>query len=259
MNNSIKVGYKSKVLNICFLLFLFFTLLISCEKKNNALEDEESVESFSEDEVESFLVYEQGVVEKVKYSIIEPISIYVTVKGDDIIGFSLRDNIAGFTSRNNGLIYFDSIELSVQEFNTLKSVLEKTLEWDSVARKNDVDEFTKNIPFTIASNNISWIPARNPGKHTIKKGETLTLEFRFSWKPSYAEYARSALDINSNTISASGSKETFSFSKKNMHRDEIELLLGNITDEKIQEAIKNGRVQQVEDEARKTRTEVLFN
>jgi hypothetical protein len=210
---------------------------------------------------DSFLVYGQGVQEQVRLSVIEPISIYATVKGDDIIGFSLGGGAHGSALRNNVLITFSSIELTLDDFNTFRSALEKALEWDSVARQNDVDRFSKDIPFTISSNNVSWATFDPSINHTIKKGETLTLKFIFSWTPSYIESRRSALHIDSNTIntSVSGSSVTFRFRKDDMHLAEIELFLESITDEKIKDAIKNGRIQQIEDEARKKRTETLFN
>jgi hypothetical protein len=251
------------------LVLIVLTQIGSCE--NNKLRAEEVnnsglVHDNSVEEVpaESFLVYEMTTEERVRINMIEPISIYVTVQGDDIIGFSLRDNIAGFTSRNNVLITFSSIELTADDFNVFRNALEKALEWGLTAHQNDVNGFQKNIPFEITSNNVSWValtPSWNSVNHTIKKGETLTLEFIFSWTPHYIESARSALSINSNTINTSvpDSEDTFHFSKKGMHRSEIELLLGRITDDKIQEAIVNGRIQQEEDEARKKRTETLFN
>jgi hypothetical protein len=184
-------------------------------------------------------------------------SIYVTVQGDDIIGFSLRDN-ERLTTRNGVLITFSSIEITPYDFDIFKNALKKALEWESIASQNDVSEFSKTIPFEISSNNVSWTTYSGFVDHLIKKGETLTLEFTFSWSP---ERSRGALYINSNIVnsSVSGSKVSFSFSKEYMYRDEIELLLENITDEKIQEAIKNGRIQQIEEEARKKRTETLFN
>jgi hypothetical protein len=195
---------------------------------------------------ESFLVYEQSVEEKVRFDIREPISIYVSVKGNDIIGFSLRDSgVMGFNSKA-------SIELTPNDFNIFKSALEKALEWDSIACQNDVDEFSKSIPFTISSNNVSWRSRSTFVDCTIKKGEKLTLEFSF-----YNEFSSYYLSIKSNSINASGSKETFRFSKKDMERAETELLLESITNEKIQEAIKKGRIQKIEDEARKKRTETL--
>jgi hypothetical protein len=234
-----------------FLWLFVIAFIILCE--NNKLRAEEVKESF--------LVYEMTVEERVRINMIEPISIYITVQGDDIIGFSLRDNIAGFTSRNNVLITFSSIELTTNDFSVFKQALEKALEWDLTASQNDVNEFRKKLPFEITSNNVSWTTMRDRVNHTMKEGETFTLEFTFSWTPSYIESARGALSINSNTINTSvpGLEDTFRFSKSNMHRSEIELLLDRIADDKIQEAIVNGRIQQIEDKARRKRTETLFN
>jgi hypothetical protein len=242
-------------------LWLFAVVMIAPCKKNELKAEEVNdsglVHSDSVEEdlpIESFLVYAQSVSSN-------PISIYVTVKGDDIVGFSLRDNIAGFALRNNVLITFSSIELTLGDFDIFRNALEKAMEWDSIARHNDVDGFRKNIPFEISSNNVSWTTFSNGVNHTIKRDETLTLQFTFSWTPIFLEWERGALNINSNTIHTSvpGSRETFRFSTGDMRISEVELLLVNTSAEKIQEAIARGRIQKKEDEARKERTETLFN
>jgi hypothetical protein len=193
-----------------------------------------------------------------------PFEIYVAVENNQITGFSLCDLRTGLGRiSNNSIITFSSIELTVQDFGILKNALGKALEWDTIASQNDVDRFSKNLPYTISSNNVSWDISRG-SSHTIKNGETLTLEFIFSWNPSLTEYERGALSINSNTIntSVSGSKETFQFSRRGssgeIRRSLIEFLLEKLTDEKVQEAIAAGRIKKAEDEARKIRTETLF-
>lgn len=198
---------------------------------------------------DSFLVYKPSISEQSDYHILAPILlIYVTVENDKIIGFSLRTDDLNYSS----------IELTMQDFKTLKNVFEKALEWNTIARQNDVNSFDKKIPFTISSSNVSWYQFVQDRHHTIQNGQILTLEFTFSWSPVY--FAQGALSIKSNTINTStpGSRATYLFSKNNIRQAEIELLLANITEEKIQEAIINGRIKKTEEEARKKRTETLF-
>jgi hypothetical protein len=78
------------------------------------------------------------------------------------------------------------------------------------------------------------------------------------------ESARGHLTITSNIINTSvaGSSETYRLSGsaggRKLYRSQIELLLENLTDRKIDEAIVAGRIKKAEDEARKKRTETLF-
>jgi hypothetical protein len=131
-----------------------------------------------------------------------------------------------------------------------------------LARQNDVNEFSRNLPYTITSKKVSWNNFSDRKNRTMSNRQTLTLEFSYSWIPSYIEKARGNLYIKSNIIGTSvnstGSAETFRF-YKGMRIAEIELFLANITDEKVLSAIEQGRQRIREQERQRQLQYELFN
>ena len=201
-------------------------------------------------QVESYLIYDQKAG-ATRYTSTPNLSLYANIADDKVTSYSIRN--MDFSSS------FD-IVLSVENFSTLREALGKFLEWDSIARQNPIESFTKKIPIVITSIDVIW--SEHPDepievKHKIKSGE-LIVEFNFSWRPGNIEVARGQLEMVSNVIQSIVSGGTFKFLKRGIGRDEAKLLLDNTTDEIIKKGIEQGRLRNQEIDRQKQLQDALF-
>jgi len=148
------------------------------------------------------------------------------------------------------------IELTEQDFNSFREAFNKFLEWESIAVINNPDSFTRAIPVTAASNNVtwSWTHAR-PAKNT----NSMRITFQFDWNPLRRDGYKALLNISSNSVQPrETNRQPFCLEKNYLNNEEVNMFLYNVTDEKIAVIIEQYRERESETEHRKLLIDELF-
>jgi len=172
-------------------------------------------------------------------------SIVANIKNNEIISYSIRFKGLSFT-----YYYFT---ISKDDFDNFRSNLEKAIEWDSIARSNNVEGFRRELPFSL-STNIAYKETRFP-EATIKldRKKDYSFQFNFVWRPSYIVSARTALEINARNY-----PDTFSY-RDLLGISEIRNMYNNTTERNIRNGIDRERRRIQSETERKARETALFN
>ncbi|MDR0474442.1 MAG: hypothetical protein LBH43_12315 [Treponema sp.] len=127
--------------------------------------------------------------------------------------------------------------------------MEKFLEWDSLARSNNVDAFEREIPINLLSNNITMLYYNDPISKTASdrsNRKNVTISFQFKWKPLRPGYFRGGhLDILSNDIRIPLSNGSFI---EDVNPNDARLFLNKTADEEILHTIQQCREDNLQDE-----------
>jgi hypothetical protein len=204
-------------------------------------------------QTESFLIYKQKS-EVVNGRFISPrdpeLLFYVNLVNNSIVSYVIeKDDLTPF-----------KIEITPENFLSFLEALNKFLEWESLAVVNITEKFDREIPVNVLSKNVIWEKYLTwTTKDTYEmKDEELIIKFNFKWQPSYAEFTRGQLDMASNIVVSNDMKSVFKFEKTGINRDEIRLLINNLTDEKIKVAIQRGRTEEQERNRQRQLQDELF-
>jgi len=194
----------------------------------------------------------------------EKISVYVEVRDDAVFCFMLRNGDTNPLEHkvNEPNPNFE-IYLTNDDFSLFRWALNKFLEWETVAAKNEAKPFTKEIPVYVETNAVIWSSYDSSIKGIMSyvldsRINPLKIKFQFIWKYIYKDEYRARLNIESNTVYSIGKRAGFSLYVSEMKNEDINKFLENTTEEKIQEAIKNNREKEKELERQKKLQDDLF-
>jgi len=176
-------------------------------------------------------------------------AIYARISESNLItGFTIADGRESLTPFR--------IEINLESFENFRNALNKFIEWDELAVNNGMDSFQKEIPFTVASRNVLW--SALPGNVYLMKEREMVINFIFRWSHTNAEFARSQMEISSNTVNSLAGNNSFMFSRNGINTDEVKLMFENLTDENIQNKIQSERSADTEMKRQRTIQEELF-
>ncbi|MCL2214314.1 MAG: hypothetical protein FWC06_03790 [Treponema sp.] len=147
------------------------------------------------------------------------------------------------------------IELTEHNLNNFREALIKYFEWEALAAENNLDSFTRNIPVTVKSNNITW--SWTNVRH-ITSQNIMNISFQFDWNPSRREAYRALLHIGSNTLQPQRPASSFTLNKNGMNHEAVYQLLENITEEKITNVLEQYQKEDYEKERQKELIRELF-
>ena len=213
-------------------------------------------------ETETLLIYREEITNN------EPrLSILARVENDEIVKYILSNELF------NGPYFV--IEISERDFLNFKEALNKFLEWESIAAENNLAGFTREIPVTVTSNNVTWSWVNTM---IFTNQNSMTINFLFDWNPSRRAAYRALLNISSNTAHAAHAaahdvlayntlaavqpleteQQSFTLRKNYMNNEEVSLFLENITDEKISLIMEQYCERDAETERQRTLIDELF-
>ena len=182
------------------------------------------------------------------------LSIWANVVESNIISYFLYgDGLSTDMTRDTDTTY--DIILSVEEFVKFREVLEKFIEWENLAKENNMDIFIRQIPISVSSKDVKWNRGWRTGnikKFRMTKKEML-IDFSFFWRGSTG-----TMDIKSNIIFADDSTETFHLNIKEMTSTSVRWLFESTTDEKTWLAIEEGRQMDLEEKRQEQLQDELF-
>jgi len=209
---------------------------------------------------ESILFYRQRRGRGIRVSGIE-LSFFVNLYDGNISSFAIGSDNSSFVDLNER-ISVDSfrINLDLENFNSFKEALNRFLQWDSLARENNMTEpFRREVPINVISNSVTWSRwVTDFTRNTFEVHDfDFILSFNFRWTPSHIESYRGQFDIRSNTA-VSDEVNIFRLIKNNMSVGEVERLLQNLADETIQAAIQQSRELERERERQRQLQDELF-
>jgi hypothetical protein len=211
-----------KILSIIILTFIFFGTAAG--------------------EAETLLIYREEITNN------EPrLSVLTKIENDNVIGYSLSNEL--FNSP-----YF-IIELTKKNFENFREAFNRFLEWETIADENNLDSFTREIPVTVASDNIIWTCT---SIRPVRNMNSMIFTFQFDWNPSRKEEYRALLNICSNIIEPLERGSSFTLQKNYMNNDEVSMFLDNISDEKIAFIIERQRERKTETERQRLLIDELF-
>ena len=183
------------------------------------------------------------------------LTFYVSLKNGEIDSYRISSTFDYNITRDYNIYNF-SIEIDQENFINFREALSRFLEWESVAQNNNITEvFIREIPITVTSNNVTWSIRTDTGLHRFSNERPLIIRFNFLWD---SVFTRGQLYIRSNTLN-DGTPNYFLLEKRNMNREEIRFLFEGLSDDKIQEAIEQGRIRDLEREEQRQLIDDLFN
>jgi predicted component of type VI protein secretion system len=250
-----------------FVLVSLVLLFAGCDssKKVSADEHKDELSVQSGALKEYYLVYNQKEKKSEFLRVMYPLSVCVILENDTITGYSIQCDDT--SSYSGGLIDSGSVEITPQEFEDFRKVLEKALEWDRTARENNVESFYfREIPSSISFRNIEWYTMFDG---LFKSDDDAHFEFRFNWSPHNIDAAKSELLLSSSVVYGSSLSDmsgkeaisSFNFNTE-MNIAAVQDFLESTTDEKVKESVTLERkfLYKASREAEeKEKIELLFN
>jgi len=214
-----------------------------------------SVKTFSQ--TESFLFFQQpsrALSDRPIIYIGQPrLLFYVNLENNVVVSYTIGSDYVRNTFR---------IVINHASFSNFRDALNRFVEWESIATSNNLtDGFRREIPVTVSSNNVRWyrFGVFSPRfSYKMADNATLLLRFYFNWSPGrIMEWERCLFEIRSNSVRLSNN-DNFSFVKTRMPLIEVKHLLYNLSDERIQEGISQGRALIQEREEQRQLQDELF-
>jgi len=206
-------------------------------------------------QTETILIYREEITNN------EPrLSFLMRMKSDEILNYALSNELF------NGPYFL--IDLTEENFRDFRDALNRFLEWEAIAIENNLDSFTRAVPVTVKSRNVTWSWA---GTRLFNSKELLTINFLFDWNPARRNDYKALLNISSTTafpvideteVSWTGNFDinrfSFALQKNFMNNEAVSRLLENITEEKIDSIVKQYLDNSAETERQRSLIDELF-
>lgn len=176
-------------------------------------------------------------------------AIYARISESNLItGFTIADGRESLTPFR--------IEINPENFENFRNALYKFIEWDDLSVNNGMNSFQKEIPFTVTSRNVLW--SALPENIYLMIEKEMTINFIYKWSHTNAEFARSQLEISSDTVNSLAGNNSFIFSRNGINTEEVISMLENLTEENIHDKIQSERSADTEMKRQRMIQDELF-